>query len=96
MKNLHDLLKGVTVLDFPKRRLALDKLISHPQYRAELGLVVAMVGWSYSFEETDTRSTIPEAPACPTQPSVSVLIIRKAPTALQIPASTLIAYKEFT
>lgn len=95
MKNLQDLLKGVTVLDFPKIRLALDKLISHPQYRAELGLVVAITGWSYSFDSTDTRPTIPEAPACPTQPSVSVLIIRKAPIALQIPASMLKLYEKF-
>lgn len=84
------------MFDFPKRRLALDKSISHPQYRAELGLVVAIDGWSYLFDSTDTRPTIPEAPACPTQPSVSNLIIRKAPTALQIPASTLEFYVERT
>lgn len=96
MKNLQDLLKGVTVLDFPKILLALDKLISHPQYSTELGSVEAIVGWSYLFVLVGTRPTIPRAPACPTQPIVSVLIILKLPVALQIPASTLIFYVKST
>ena len=60
IKNLHDLLNGVTVFDLPKIEFALDRSISHPAYSTSRSADISGCGWSGSPESTATRPTIPQ------------------------------------